>query len=76
MLVFGKAALIGLCIGLIWGVGCALVLLYSIYLAGYRKAVQDSFASDQPERFKKTAKSYSIQMLGRRHQFTSVRSKM
>lgn len=42
MLVFGKAALIGLCIGLIWGVGCALVLLYSIYLAGYRKGLRDA----------------------------------
>ena len=51
MLVFGKAALIGLLVGLVWGVGCALVLLYSIYLAGYRRAVQDSLASEKPERF-------------------------
>ena len=56
MLVFGKAALIGLCIGLILGVGCALVLLYSIYLAGYRKGVRDSVESEKPARYQKTLK--------------------
>ncbi len=54
MLVFGKAALIGLCIGLIWGVGCALVLLYSIYLAGYRAGVRDSVQSEKSARYRKT----------------------
>ena len=51
MLVFGKAALIGVCIGLIWGVGCALVLLYSIYLAGYRKGVKDSMEPQKSKRY-------------------------
>jgi len=55
MLVFGKAAFLGLCIGLIWGVGCSLVLLYSIYLAGYRRAVKDSLKPEKPERFQRTA---------------------
>jgi hypothetical protein len=57
MLVFGKAALIGLCIGLIWGVGCALVLLYSIYLAGYRSAVKDSLEPSMPERYRKAVET-------------------
>ncbi|HEY6491331.1 MAG: hypothetical protein WCC26_11940 [Terracidiphilus sp.] len=51
MLAFGRAAFIGLCFGLIWGIGCSLVLLYSIYLAGYRKAVKDSLAAKKVERF-------------------------
>lgn len=55
MLVFGKAALIGLCVGLIWGVGCALVLLYSIYLAGYRSGVKDSLKTDKSRRFEATS---------------------
>lgn len=46
---FGRAAFIGLCVGLIWGVGCSFVLLYSIYLAGYRKAVRDSLAPKRPK---------------------------
>jgi len=54
MLVFGKAAFLGLCIGLIWGVGCSLVLLYSIYLAGYRKGVRDSMAPENPKRLPET----------------------
>jgi len=54
MLVFGKAALLGLCIGLIWGVGCSLVLLYSIYLAGYRKGVRDSMEPEKSKRYMET----------------------
>lgn len=51
MKAFGSAVLLGLGIGLVWGVGCALVVLYSIFLAGYRKAVEDSLAEDKPKRF-------------------------
>jgi hypothetical protein len=51
MKAFGSAVLFGLGVGLIWGVGCALALLYSIYLAGYRKAVEDSQAEAKPKRF-------------------------
>jgi hypothetical protein len=54
---FGRAAFIGLCIGLIWGVGCSLVLLYSIYLAGYRKAVKDSLAPEKSKRFNQILES-------------------
>ncbi len=43
---FGSYAFIGFCVGLVWGVGCALALLYSIYLAGYRKGMRES---SQPE---------------------------
>ena len=51
MKTFGSAVLLGLGIGLVWGVGCAIALLYSIYLAGYRKAVKDSIAAEKPKRF-------------------------
>lgn len=44
-------ALIGLCVGFMWGIGCSLAILYSIYLGGYRKAVEDSLAPQKPERF-------------------------
>jgi hypothetical protein len=30
------------------------VLLYSIYLAGYRKAIEDSLAPEKSRRFKET----------------------
>lgn len=45
-------AVVGLCIGFLWGIGCSLAILYSIYLGGYRKAVEDSFATEKPRRFK------------------------
>jgi len=44
-------AVVGLCIGFMWGIGCSLAILYSIYLGGYRKAVEDSLASQKSQRF-------------------------
>ncbi len=54
MISFGPAALIGLCFGFMFGIGCSLALLYSIYLGGYRKAVEDSLAEPRPKRFRET----------------------
>ena len=53
---FGPAALIGLCIGFFWGTGCSLAILYSIYLGGYRKAVEDSLAEAKPKRWNEALK--------------------
>ena len=49
---FSSFGLLGLCIGFLWGIGCSLAILYSIYLGGYRKAVRDSLAAEKPRRFK------------------------
>jgi hypothetical protein len=54
MVEFGPAAVLGLCIGFLWGIGCSLAILYSIYLGGYRKAVEDSLAEQKSQRFKET----------------------
>jgi hypothetical protein len=53
---FGPAALVGLCIGFLWGIGCSLAILYSIYLGGYRKAVEDSLAPVKSKRWRQTLK--------------------
>jgi hypothetical protein len=53
---FGPAALIGLCVGFMWGIGCALAILYSIYLGGYRKGVEDSLYSQKSKRYFDTLK--------------------
>jgi hypothetical protein len=53
---FGPAALVGLCIGFLWGIGCSLAILYSIYLGGYRKAVEDSLAPEKSKRWRETLK--------------------
>lgn len=45
-------AVLGLCIGFMWGIGCSLAILYSIYLGGYRKGVEDSLASEKSDRFR------------------------
>lgn len=50
---FVQAAFLGLGIGFFWGTGCSLAILYSIYLGGYRKAVEDSLAEEKPQRFRK-----------------------
>jgi hypothetical protein len=54
MIEFGPAAVFGLCIGFFWGIGCSLAILYSIYLGGYRKAVEDSLASEKSKRYNQT----------------------
>ena len=51
MEVFGMAALFGLILGFMFGVGCAFAVLYTIYMGGYRKALQDSIASEKPVRY-------------------------
>jgi hypothetical protein len=39
-----------------FGVGCALAVMYSIYLGGYRAAVRDSVKDAPPERFSEARK--------------------
>jgi hypothetical protein len=53
---FGPAALIGLCIGFMWGIGCSLAIIYSIYLGGYRKGVEDSLSEKKPQRYQDALK--------------------
>lgn len=54
MIEFGPAAVIGLCVGFFWGIGCSLAILYSIYLGGYRKAVEDSLVPEKSKRYYET----------------------
>ena len=49
-------AVVGLCIGFMWGIGCSLAILYSIYLGGYRKAVEESMAEVKSQRFLQAVK--------------------
>jgi hypothetical protein len=44
------SAAIGCFLGFVFGVGCALAVMYSIYMGGYRAAVKDSQMQPQPER--------------------------
>jgi hypothetical protein len=56
MSAFGPAAILGLCLGFMWGTGCSLAIMYSIYLGGYRKAVEDSLKQEKSKRFRETLK--------------------
>ena len=44
------SAAMGWFVGFFFGVGCALAVMYSIYLGGYRAAVKDSQTNPPPER--------------------------
>lgn len=44
--------MIGVFLGFVFGVGCALAVLYSIYIGGYRAAVRDSQLASPPERYR------------------------
>jgi hypothetical protein len=56
MSAFGSSAILGLCLGFMWGTGCSLAIMYSIYLGGYRKAVEDSLLPTKSKRFRETMK--------------------
>ena len=45
------SVLIGFFLGFTFGVGCALAVMYSIFMGGYRAAIKDSQLPSPPERF-------------------------
>ncbi len=45
-------AMIGIFLGFVFGVGCALAVLYSIYTGGYRAAIRDAQMDSPPERYR------------------------
>jgi hypothetical protein len=50
---FGPAAVLGLIFGFMWGIGCSLAILYSIYLGGYSKGVEESLAAQKSQRYRR-----------------------
>ena len=50
---FGPAAVLGLIFGFMWGIGCSLAVMYSIFLGGYRKAIKESLSHPPPSRYVK-----------------------
>ena len=42
---------IGFVMGFGFGVGCAFAVLYTIYIGGYRKAMEDSLREKKSERY-------------------------
>ena len=49
---FYTGSLIGFFLGFTFGVGCALAVMYSIYMGGYRAAVRDQQLPSPPERLR------------------------
>ncbi len=45
--------MIGFFLGFAFGVGCALAVMYSIYMGGYRAAVREMRLKEPPERLRK-----------------------
>jgi len=51
MEVFGFAALFGLILGFMFGVGCAAAVIYTIYMGGYRKGMEDCLREEKSRRY-------------------------
>jgi hypothetical protein len=51
MEVFGMAGLFGLILGFMFGVGCASAVIYTIYMGGYKKGIEDSLREDKSTRY-------------------------
>jgi len=56
---FYWTASIGFFLGFAFGVGCALAVMYSIYMGGYRAAIRDAQLPVAPERYRKALKKLS-----------------
>ena len=52
MEVFGMASLFGLILGFMFGVGCAAAVIYTVYMGGYRKGLEDSIRENRSVRYK------------------------
>jgi hypothetical protein len=52
-------SVIGFFLGFAFGVGCALAVMYSIYMGGYRAAVRDSQLPEPPERYSRALQKNS-----------------
>lgn len=61
---FSWTASIGFFLGFAFGVGCALAVMYSIYMGGYRAAVRDSQLPEPTERYRQAIKKLSAQKKG------------
>ena len=62
MEVFGYAALFGLILGFMFGVGCAFAVLYTIYMGGYRKAVEESYCEPKPRRYLQVVEKFRVKL--------------
>jgi hypothetical protein len=51
-------AAIGFFLGFGFGVGCALAVMYSIYMGGYRAAIRDSKMPVPPSRYAKALEKF------------------
>ena len=51
MEVFGMAGLFGLILGFMFGVGCAAAVMYTIFMGGYKKALQDGLEGGKSDRY-------------------------
>jgi hypothetical protein len=47
---FFSSALLGAFLGFAFGVGCALAVMYSIFMGGYRAAIKDAHLPTPPQR--------------------------
>ena len=52
MEVFGMAAFFGFLLGFKFGVGCAAAVIYTVYMGGYRKGLEDSIRENKSVRYK------------------------
>ncbi len=57
---FYTGSIIGFFLGFTFGVGCALAVMYSIFLGGYRAALKDASLPETPERLVKARARFPL----------------
>ena len=61
---FTWPTVIGFFLGFAFGVGCALAVMYSIYMGGYRAAIRDTRLPIPPERLTKALAAKDTNIFG------------
>jgi hypothetical protein len=64
MEVFGMASLFGLILGFMFGVGCAAAVIYTVYMGGYRKALEETLRDNKSERYIKQLEKARLKLAG------------
>ena len=59
---FYWGSLIGLFLGFAFGVGCAMAVMYSIFMGGYRAALRDAQLPSPPERLRRTRAKLAVKL--------------
>lgn len=62
----------GFCMGFGFGVGCALAVMYTIYMDGYKKGIEDSLRTEKSERYRKLLPKIQARLIAKERKSAGI----